>query len=69
MIPERKDLTDLPEKPRRFYVFAAPSAVVELQREAVSRCTDAWKLGGLVIEQWIKAGCPDQITPREDSIQ
>ena len=66
MIPERKEPTDLPEKPKRFYVFATPAVILHLQQEAVDRCVNPWQLGGLVIENWLQAGCPDHIQPRQD---
>lgn len=61
MIPPRQDLTE--DKERRFYVFAPASVILALQTEALARGTDAWKLGGAVIGQWIAAGCPESIPP------
>lgn len=63
-IPARKDVADIEDKERRFYVFAPASVVVALQLEAGQRCIDPWRLGGYVVQSWIEAGCPDQIEPR-----
>ncbi len=65
-LPVRKAPEERSDEPKRFYIFAAPSVVLELQKEAVSRSVNPWELGGLVIQQWIDAGCPDRIQPRED---
>lgn len=65
-IPSRKAVSEIEDKERRFYVFAPASVVVALQAEAASRCVDAWRLGGAVIQSWLEAGCPDQIERRKE---
>lgn len=65
-IPARKDISEIEDKERRFHVLAPASVVVALQVEAGKRCTDAWRLGGLVIQSWLEAGCPDSIQPRSE---
>lgn len=65
-IPARKDISEIEDKERRFHVLAPASVVVALQVEAGKRCTDAWRLGGLVIQSWLEAGCPDSIQPRRE---
>ncbi|TWH71301.1 hypothetical protein LX59_01584 [Azomonas agilis] len=60
-LPPRK--SDLEDKVKRFYMFAPTSVVLALQKEAAMRGTDSWNLGGIVIAQWLAAGCPDQIVP------
>ncbi|MDT4817765.1 hypothetical protein FQZ97_508490 [compost metagenome] len=67
MIPPRQNLIE--DKERRFYIFAPGSVIVSLQEEALARGTDAWKLGGAVIAQWIAAGCPDAIAPASSEKQ
>lgn len=65
MISQRRAISESEDKERRFFVLAQSSTVLALQSEAVARCVDPWRLGGEVIANWIQAGCPDQIEPRE----
>ncbi|WP_312226567.1 hypothetical protein [Stutzerimonas nitrititolerans] len=65
-IPARKDPAEAGDKERRFYVFAPASVVLALQAEGVARVTDPWRLGGAVLAQWVAAGCPDEIKPRDE---
>ncbi|MFT0623293.1 hypothetical protein ACMHYQ_11645 [Ectopseudomonas guguanensis] len=65
-IPARKDISEIEDKERRFHVLAPASVVVALQVEAGKRCTDAWRLGGAVIQSWLEAGCPDHIERRHE---
>ena len=57
MIPPRQAKVD--DKDRRFYISAPSSVYLHLQQEAIQRGTDLWTLGGLVLTQWLQAGCPD----------
>lgn len=57
IIPPRNPNQEDEEK--RFYVTAKRSVKLQLEQEAFDRGTDVWTLGGLVIEAWLKAGCPD----------
>lgn len=57
MIPARK--TQVEPEQKRFYVHSNTLVHLELQKEAYRRGLNAWDLGGLVIEQWIKAGFPN----------
>lgn len=56
-IPPRQKVVE--DKDRRFYVHAPSSVYLSLQQEAVQRGTNVWTLGGLVLAQWLSAGCPD----------
>lgn len=68
-IPSRKSPSEVGDKERRFYVLAPENVVLALQAEAVARATDAYRLGGAVIAQWIAAGCPDEIQARSEGVE
>ena len=60
MIPPRQ--TAVEDKDVRFYVTAPASVRLALTQEAHDRGTDLWTLGGLVLAQWLEAGCPDGLS-------
>lgn len=60
MIPPR--LAQVEDKEVRFYVHAPASVRLALTEEAHKRGTDLWTLGGLVLAQWLEAGCPDGLS-------
>jgi|GEM_PF-626893 len=64
-IPPRQ--ADLEDKDRRFYVSAPGSVHLALQTEAHQRGTDLWTLGGAVLSQWVRLGCPDQLSANTGS--
>lgn len=65
-IPKR--MTNPPvDKEKRFYVVAPASVHLDLQREATERGSDLWTLGGIVLSEWLRAGCPD-FNPNSESV-
>lgn len=60
MIPPR--LAQVEDKEVRFYVHTRASVRLALTEEAHNRGTDLWTLGGLVLAQWLEAGCPDGLS-------
>ena len=63
MIPARK--SEIKDEIKRFYVMAPVTIKLALEKEAFRRGTDLWSLGGQVLQSWLAAGAPDEITPRE----
>ena len=63
-IPPRQN--EIEDKERRFYVSAPGSVHLALQTEAHQRGTDLWTLAGAVLTQWVRMGCPDELSSSTD---
>lgn len=64
-IPPRQD--NIEDKEKRFYVHSTTSVKLALEKEAFSRGTDLWNLGGSVLGAWLAAGCPDFGLPSDQT--